>query len=124
MDLALGRRERKIRGSSHLFVGVKLFVCLMPEPAMKPGRNVRSGKKIGIIVNTSNIPLPSFSRFNMLYFKFFISEMRMATGNDTFRQHQAFAVAGKETSPSQSTRLLLYPSFDLPDFPSRHHPHG
>lgn len=47
--------------------------------------------------------------------------MRMATGNDTFRQHPAFPVAGKATSPSPST-LLPYPCcslclFIIPFFP-------
>lgn len=53
-------RGKNVRGSSHLFVGVKLFVCLMPEPAMKPGRNVRSGKKIRIIVIPQTFHFPPF----------------------------------------------------------------
>lgn len=69
-----GTKQKKMRTcwvSPHLFVGVKLFVCLMSEPAIKRRRDVKTGKKKKInqdCCNTSNISFRCFADLMYIFF--------------------------------------------------------
>lgn len=87
---------------SHLFVGVKLFVRLMSEPAIETREKREDRQKNQ--GNTQTLHLLPFQNKYDFFFNFFISEIRIATQNDAFKQQPASPVAGEVTSPARSTQ--------------------
>lgn len=90
---ARGRRQQ-LAVSSHLFVGVKLFVRLMSEPAIKTGRDVRTGKEIGTAVTPQKCHFPPFR------FKIFIL-LILHFGNRNMKRCSCMREDGEGDLPTQ-----------------------